>query len=251
MQIDDFLNQIKFSEKYDDNDYREINHLIEFTKSISYLTYQSIYLIDYYKKGFLFVSNNPIFLCGKSPSKVLEDGYFHYFENVPEDDLKMLLEINDASHKFYESLPNEERLNYYISYNFHLKQPVGKPVLINHKLKPLLLDKNQNIWIAICFVSISSQKRSGNVTFKSHNSIVQYNYDFNDKKWEVIKFIELKKREKDILLYSAQGYTMEQIADWLFISVDTIKYYKRSIFNKLNVKSISEALIRALELDML
>jgi len=63
------------------------------------LTYQSIYLINYYKKGFL---------CGKTPNKVVEDGYLHYFENVPKEELKMLLEINDAGHKLYEGLPKEK-----------------------------------------------------------------------------------------------------------------------------------------------
>ena len=66
----------------------------------------------------------------------------------------------------------------------------------------------------------------------------------------LIEKAEVKKREKDILRYSAQGLTMEQIAEMLFVSIDTIKFYKKQIFSKLKVKSITEATAIAIELSL-
>lgn len=249
--IDDFFKPVKLTKVYGKKDYKTLVPVIEFAKSISHLTYQSIYLIDYYKRGFVYVSENPIFLCGNSSDEVLNDGYLHYFNNVPESDLEMLNEINTVGHSFYNSLPNSQKLDYFISYDFHLNQPYGKPILINHKLTPIILDEKCNPWIALCFVSISSQSKPGNVVFKNNVERKQFLYDFKIKEWTMIDYLFLKKTEKAILLYSAQGYTMTQIAEQLFLSVDTVKYYKRSIFAKLNVKSISEAIAKSLELTLI
>jgi len=43
---------------------------------------------------------------------------------------------------------------------------------------------------------------------------------------------------------------MEQIAEMLFVSIDTIKFYKKQIFSKLKVKSITEATAIAIELSL-
>ena len=44
--------------------YKNLDVLIRTAEAISRSLYQSVYLIDYYKKGFLYVSENPLFLCG-------------------------------------------------------------------------------------------------------------------------------------------------------------------------------------------
>lgn len=40
--------------------YKKLDVLIHTTEAISRSLYQSVYLIDYYKKGFLYVSENPL-----------------------------------------------------------------------------------------------------------------------------------------------------------------------------------------------
>lgn len=42
--------------------YKKLDVLIHTTEAISRSLYQSVYLIDYYKKGFLYVSENPLFI---------------------------------------------------------------------------------------------------------------------------------------------------------------------------------------------
>ena len=41
--------------------------------------------------------------------------------------------------------------------------------------------------------------------------------------------------EKQILTLSAQGYTMKEIAEKMLRSFDTVKFYRRQIFEKLDV----------------
>jgi len=250
VEIDDFFKPVYVKDNFTKDDYEIVDAYINFAKSLSKLTYQSIYLIDYSKKSFLFVSDNPIFLCGNSPSEVQKKGYQHYLDNIPEEDLHLLKKINDVGFEFFENLSHTDKLTHSISYDFHLKQSNGKPLLINHKLKPILLDKSSNPWIALCVVSISSHANAGNIKFKSEDAGKQFEYDLETDRWVESPHVKLKPREKDILLFSAQGFTMEQIADKLYVSIDTIKFHKKQIFSKLKVKSITEATALAIELSL-
>ncbi len=52
----------------------------------------------------------------------------------------------------------------------------------------------------------------------------------------------LSKREKEILYLLSQGYSYKNIADKLFISIDTVRSHIRKIYGKLQVKSKLEAI---------
>lgn len=245
--LNDFFKPVPTLEGIEQEDYKKVDPYIHFAKSISQITYQSIYLVDYYKKGFIYVSDNQIFLCGYTPEQVLRYGFVFYLKNVPEIDLEMLIKINKAGFDFFRELPHYDKLKYSISYDFHLKQKNGSSMLVNHKLKPLVLDRHSNPWIALCLVSISSQTKAGNVRFKSNELKKIYELDLIKNEWIEVNTQKLNTREKEILAYSAQGLTMEQIALKLFLSVDTIKFHKKSIFSKLGVKSISEAIGKSID----
>ncbi|ULT26335.1 helix-turn-helix transcriptional regulator [Sphingobacterium sp. E70] len=167
----------------------------------------------------------------------MKEGYHHYVSNVPEDDLHLLKKINDVGFDFYGKLTADDRLKYSISYDFHLKQPGSKPLLVNHKLKPLLLDNHSNPWIALCLVSMSSHPNAGNIRFKSDEDGRQFEYDLVKDIWVETPRVKLKPREKDILLFfSAQGLTMDQIADRLYVSIDTVKFHKKTDIFKVKSK---------------
>jgi len=251
IKLMDFFTPLHFDEDFEDGDYELLRPYIQFAKALSELTYQSIYLVDYYRQKFIYVSNNPIFLCGKSPDEVLLDGYSFYFKNVPDNDLKMLLKINDAGFSFFRKLPIEDRTKYSITYDFHIKPVKGSPLLINHKLKPLILDRNSSPWIALCMVSLSSQTEAGHIRFQSIELKKMFELNLSDNKWHEIEWVKLTSREKEILQYSAQGYTMENIADKLKVAIDTIKFHKRNIFAKLEVDSTTEAVTTAINLALL
>ena len=57
--------------------------------------------------------------------------------------------------------------------------------------------------------------------------------------------IILNKRESEILSGLVEGLTYRMIAEKYFISVDTVRSYIRSIYEKLEVHSRSEAIVKA------
>ncbi|MGM9476935.1 response regulator transcription factor [Pedobacter sp. GSP4] len=215
---------------------------LEPVKAFARLTYESIYVIDYEKMAFEYVSENPLFLCGKSADEVLALGYEFYFKNVPENDLKLLEQINEAGFDFFKKVPSTEKKQYSITYDFHLINKDGKPFLINHKLTPLFLTNAEQIWKSMCIVSISHHKQPGNVYITKQGTDEMWTLDTANNFWRKLEKPKLTEREIEILRFHAQGLTISQIADKIFVAPDTVKYYRRRIFERLNVNNMVEAL---------
>jgi DNA-binding NarL/FixJ family response regulator len=55
----------------------------------------------------------------------------------------------------------------------------------------------------------------------------------------------LSGRESEVLAYLAKGYRYKEIAETLFISVETVRTHLRNIYEKLQVRSRSEAVLKA------
>jgi DNA-binding CsgD family transcriptional regulator len=229
-------------EKLSEEDHLQQQHYLDVVKSFARLTYESIYVIDYEKMAFEYVSENPLFLCGHSSEEVLNMGYDFYFKNVPESDLNLLNLINDAGFDFYKKLSGNAKKLYSITYDFNLINKDGKHILINHKLTPLFLTSDDQLWKAMCIVSISHHKNAGNVRIHKQGTDETWELNIENSVWRKSEKPKLTKREIEILRLHAQGLTISQIAEKIFVSSDTVKYYRRRIFERLSVSSITEAL---------
>ena len=63
--------------------------------------------------------------------------------------------------------------------------------------------------------------------------------------------LDLSPRELEVLRLIAQGLSNQEIADRLFLALNTVKGYTRLIFDKLQVQRRTEAVARARELGLL
>ncbi len=240
--VNSFFNSKNTVRELTKNVIDQTSNYIEAIKAFSRTTYSSLYVIDYEKKGFDYVSDNPLFLCGHSPEEVEEMGYEYYFKYVPEEDLDLLLTINTVGFDFYEAIPIEERKDYTISYDFLLKTKEGKSILINQKLTPMFLNEEGKVWKALCVVSLSTKSNSGNITIYKNGSNVISEYDLKANHWRTLEKVKLTNREKEIIQYSIRGYSIKEIAEKIFVSPDTVKFHRKKLFEKLDVTNISEAI---------
>ncbi len=71
--------------------------------------------------------------------------------------------------------------------------------------------------------------------FRKNNSIKNTDEKYN-----------LSEREKEVLNLLSDGNNYQEIADFLFISVDTVRHHIRNIYKKLHVHSQSEAVAKAI-----
>lgn len=63
--------------------------------------------------------------------------------------------------------------------------------------------------------------------------------------------IELSSREREVLANIAQGYSNQEIADRLFVSLNTVKSHTNNIYSKLNVKRRTQAIETARKLKII
>jgi LuxR family transcriptional regulator, maltose regulon positive regulatory protein len=63
--------------------------------------------------------------------------------------------------------------------------------------------------------------------------------------------ISLSVREMDILKHLSTGLSDQEIATELVLSLNTVKWYNRKIYAKLNVNNRTQAVIRSQQLHIL
>ncbi len=132
-------------------DYGRVAEYVRLAEAFSRTTYQSVYIIDYFRQDFLYVSPNQMFLCGLSSEQMKKLGYRFYLDYVPDDEQSLFGEPQQCGIRFHGNIPVGERKEWYISYDFHVLND-GRKILVNHKLTPLALTSDGRIWLALCVV---------------------------------------------------------------------------------------------------
>ena len=117
---DDFFLHSNEVEHISKEDYDKIELLVNAAKAFARSTYQCVYIIDYFHQDFIYASDNLAYLCGLEPEQLMDAGYQMYIDHVPDADLQMLLEVNKKGFDLFNELPVGDRLDYTISYDFHL-----------------------------------------------------------------------------------------------------------------------------------
>ncbi len=223
--------------------YKELHHYVESAKALARLTYKSLYIIDYNKLNFLYISSNPLFLCGESVDEVMSEGYQFYYQHVPEEDLVFLQQVNQAGFDFFRRIGISERTEYTISYNFRIIPSESKePILINHQLTPLRLDSEGNIWLSLCLVSLAHSREVGEAYISAVNSNKRWKFSLKSDHWKQIEDLTLSEHEKAVVSLAHQGLSVEEIAQIIHRSEDSVKGYRKALFQKLGVSNIAEAI---------
>lgn len=231
-------------------DYGLAETFVRTAEAFANATYQSVYIIDYYRKNFLYVSPNPLFLCGMSAEAVKELGYQFYLDHVPADEVAMLLEINQAGFSFINKVPPAEKNKYTISYDFHIVNEHDK-LLINHKLTGLAYQPDGSVWLGLSVVSLSTQSKAGQIAMHCRGRSRYWEYSLDTHRWTENDTPVLNETEKTILALSMQGLTINAIAEQAHLAVDSVKSARRRLFEKLEVNNISEAISYATNYKLL
>ena len=240
-KIEDFFTLTNYVESVNDERYSHLDPMIRAIDAMANATYQSIYVIDYFKQGFLHVASNPLFLCCHTALEVQRMGYKFYIDHVPADEQMMLTEVNEVGFKRFIETPLEVRDRCFMSYDFHIVNDNSR-YLVNHKITPFALADDGRAWLALCVVSLSPHNTPGHVEFRRKGEKTYWKYDLVKHQWQEHTTLTLREQEKQVLILSAQGYTVPQIADKMCRALDTVKTYKRALFERLGVRSITEAL---------
>lgn len=81
------------------------------------------------------------------------------------------------------------------------------------------------------------------------NPIVEEQVQIPDP--DALRLTGISKREQEVLECLAQGFSNQEIADRLFVSLNTIKTHLNNLYAKLEVKRRTQAVARAKELKII
>jgi DNA-binding CsgD family transcriptional regulator len=68
---------------------------------------------------------------------------------------------------------------------------------------------------------------------------------------DIIRSLGLTKREYEVLQLMARGFSNQEIADQLFISLPTVKTHSSNLYTKLDVQRRTQAIRKAKELQLI
>ncbi len=102
-------------------------------------------------------------------------------------------------------------------------------------------DNRGNIWLSLSIVNIASNQSPDQpirsiLVNKKTDQIIEYKSQHNNT------VSGLTNRENEILNLISKGKSSKQIADQLFISVNTVNTHRQNIISKLKVNSTTEAI---------
>ena len=234
-----------------DEDYRrEEARLAPVLDVLSKISSCGYYIVDYFKKDFLYVSPNIAYWCGIPAGKVKAMGVDEFINHAPKDDLERLIELHNEWFKMLYVNSHVDCLKTSLIFDFRFKIAHKPPRMINHRVTPYAL-KDGKLWLEMCVVTMSSEISNGCVMMRKDDEDSYLEYSFRRHKWSIKDNTPLTETEFEILLLSARGLTIEAIADEIGLKPDTVRKYRQVILKKLNTTCFASAALHSMNYNLL
>jgi DNA-binding CsgD family transcriptional regulator len=185
-----------------------------------------------------YMSPNGLDLLGLTLEEVCDMTAPEYFERFfnPED-------VNQYAPKVRGFLERNDRDS--ISY-FQQVRLKDNPNWVWHLSVTRILTRDENGAPVLSITTAHPIESHQHVTIKVERLLVEN--EFLRKKYA--QFSKLSERERDILRLGVLGQSSQQIADQLFISIETVKTHRKNINKKLAVNSTYDLSLYARAFDL-
>ena len=230
----------------DESDYLRVASNLQILEKLSTIE-SSIYAVyDMNKQNYILKSREQKRLFGFSKD---EDIQAHY-NNIHPDDLTFVLEADNMVYDFYSNLDPSEKKDYKLVYDFRIKNVDGIYMRYMHQAVTLELDRSGKVWLSLV---ISHQISESSVYTKPQRRLIH----MKTKKLHLFEDEELKSdmllstRETEILDLIARGYESKEIAEKLFISINTVNNHRQNILRKTQTENTNQAILYCKRLGVL
>lgn len=214
-----------------------------------------LFIIDFRIPKFIYLSPNTTYVHGYGKDEILNLGPVRFYDLIhPKDHEIIMKNIFTDITKFISKNANLDPTDLNISYNYRLKQKDGNYRFLMNSFSYMILGEGYVPLVIIGTVSDISDLYTKKGLFCQ---IKQKNKKGQNKKlferfypFEKIKASsELTKKELEVLRYVHDGFSSKEIAHKTNRSVETINVHRKNIIKKLNINSITDAVILAKDND--
>jgi DNA-binding CsgD family transcriptional regulator len=225
----------------DELNYEDVKFAYKFALKISRISFQHVFLLDYYLQKFNYISSNTLFLCGESVDVVKEQGLDFFFMHLPKDELALCQEIHASAVALFKTLTDEERETFVVSSHFHMVYDTDK-ILINVKFMPLAFTESGDFVLGLFLVTLSPYKVAGRVEVIYGENTIKI-FDVEHHCWKAEDCLKLTQVDKFILHQAARGLSNDDISDKVCKSTSSVKQARQRLLEKMGVDNVQEALI--------
>jgi len=215
-----------------------------FLKQLDAIESGGVLVFDTIKREHIYISPSFAHLFGYNVDDMHDTGNDFFDSRVHPEDALMLLKSGICHLEYFFSRPNEQRkdLKFKLINEYRIKNADDKYIRVIEQFVPLERDHKGNIWLVLSVMDISPEQAI-DLPGRSRLHVVTTGELFEfPPKAEVDLSEILTKRETEILQLIAKGLISKQIADSLFISVNTVNTHRQRIIEKLNVSNTFEAI---------
>lgn len=153
-------------------------------------------------------------------------------------------ELFSNTRKAFFALPEDKRYDYVINCNIPVDN--GFVDWVHLRIIPIEDNSLPPFSYFIIIVTISPNLKSFLLSIECKQDDTLYMYDKEKHCWQTTTKMNLTEEELIILRMTCAGYSMNEIADKLYRSVDTIKYHIKIINKKFGVHHLHFAIFSAM-----
>lgn len=231
-------------------EYSDLEKHIGFLKQLAVVENSSVAVMDVYKKAYVFMQSKFLPVIGLDLDSVMKQGPRALYNLMHTRDVPVVVDTLTKAFEFFLQLPVDQKKEFKIIYDFRLKSKTGAYVRFIQQLLPLELDRKGNIWLMLMLNDMvpdrgefaKPQRKVVNV--KTGKLYVFTDDDTNSRSI-------LSKREVEVLGLLSKGMASKQVADELFLSVNTVNNHRRNILEKINAENTAVAIRYALSLGLM
>jgi DNA-binding CsgD family transcriptional regulator len=203
-----------------------VNHISSYCREDKNLM---ISVFDIKKNKFLFCNDSFKNILGYNADEIISGGWEFWYKKINPVEARVIKHaINLLTQK-----PLSEKHPGVLSFTYHIKDIFSNWYFVSHELS--LYHFKKNLLILSYLYDISQIERIEYFLGKKQHSIT--NKSGNK--------ITVSKREKEVLVLIAEGFSSKQIADELYISNHTAIKHRKNLIEKFKVKNTAQLIKEA------
>jgi len=228
----------------DETDYTDLESNLRMLQRVSEIENRSMGIYDTHKQEFMLLrwTFDREIRCKPEPGSNVRPDFF--WGLIHPDELSFVIETETKAFSYVRTLPIDERKSYKLILDFRMKNYSGEYLTFSQQSMALKLDHKGEIWLILVYIDLLSGKVSLQPPCRKLVNLTTGKLCLFDDEEDCTHKL-FTRQEVTILELIAQGFDSEEIAQKLFISLNTVNNHRKNILKKSKTKNTAQALLYA------